>query len=84
MVYPFNRWRGKPLIVGKHASQNIIDLDISFKQIMDVLEDGVETGEKRKEGVYEFIKGFKDKMLKVVVSDAKENWFIITVAQFKR
>jgi len=82
--YPFPKWRGKPVLLSKHASQNILDFNVPLAKVFEVLEEGVETGKKRESGVFEFMKGFKKEVLKVVVGDAGDNWRVITVVKFKR
>lgn len=51
---------------------------------METLDEGVEGKEKRRKGVYEFVKGFKNEVLKIVVADLEENWLVITVVKFSR
>ena len=75
---------GKPILLSKHASQNILDFNVPVGRVLAVLEEGVEITEKRQSGVFEFVKGFKNEVLKVVVGDAGDNWRVITVVKFKR
>ena len=84
MEYPFPKWRGKPVLFSKHASEEILNDDIQVQKVLDALEEGVETGEKRKKGVFEVVKGFKNVVLKVVVAEKDGCWIVITVIKFRR
>jgi hypothetical protein len=84
MEYPFPKWRGKPVLFSKHASEEILNDNIQVPKILDALEEGIETGEKRKNGVLEVIKGFKDEVLKVIVADNGDCWRVVTVIKFRR
>ncbi len=84
MEYLFQRWRGKPILLSKHAAQNVLDLNVPLAKVFQVLEEGVENTKKREGGVFEFVKGFKNEVLKVVVGDAGDNWRVITIVKFRR
>jgi hypothetical protein len=84
MEYPFPRWRGKPVLFSKHASEEIMNDNVAIPKILETLEGGIETKEKRKKGVLEVIKGFKDEVLKVVIAERDDCWFVITVIKFRR
>lgn len=68
----------------RHASDKMMNNNIPLEKILETLEHGIESEEKRAGEVYEFIKGFKNEVIKVVVADARDNWRIITVIKFKR
>jgi hypothetical protein len=70
--------------LSQHATEEMLNDNIELGKVLETLEEGVETGEKRKPGVMEFVKGFKKEMLKAVVADAGDNWRIVTVMRFRR
>ena len=84
MEYPYPKWRGKPVLFSKHASEGILSDNLSVEKVLETLERGVETDERRKKGVFEFVKGFKSQVLKVVVADCGEKWLVVTVILFRR
>ncbi|PIO06281.1 hypothetical protein COT29_01710 [Candidatus Micrarchaeota archaeon CG08_land_8_20_14_0_20_59_11] len=84
MEYPFPKWLGKPVLFSRHASEEALNDNIPAAKILETLEEGVETKEKRRKGVLELVKGFKDEVLKVVVADRGDCWLVVTVIRFKR
>jgi len=71
------------VLFSNHATEEVLNENIGLEKVLTTLEEGVETGEKRKKGVMEFVKGFKKEMLKVVVADVGDNWRVITVVKFR-
>jgi hypothetical protein len=84
LEYPVPLWRGKPVRFSKHATEEILNDNIPVEKVLTALAEGVDTGEKRKKGTFEFVKGFKDEVLKVVVADCDDTWVVITVIKFGR
>ena len=84
MVYPLPVWKGKPVVLSRHAPEKVLYGNVPVRKVLEVLETGVTAKEKREEGVFELVKGFKDEMLKVVVADAGERWVVVTVLRFSR
>ncbi|MBI5635649.1 DUF4258 domain-containing protein [Candidatus Micrarchaeota archaeon] len=58
--------------------------NVSTHKVISALENGTETDEKRKKGVFEFVRAFKNEVIKVVVADEYDHWVVITVIKFKR
>ncbi|MFA6330215.1 MAG: DUF4258 domain-containing protein [Candidatus Micrarchaeia archaeon] len=84
MEYPVPLWRGKPVRFSRHATEEILNDNIPVEKVLAALNEGVDTGEKRKKGTFELVKGFKDEVLKVVVADCGDAWVVITVIKFGR
>ena len=72
------------MLFSRHAAEEILNDNIPSEKVLGVLERGLETNERRKKGVFEFVKSFKNDVLKVVVADCGEEWLVITVILFKR
>lgn len=84
MEYPVPKWRGKAVRFSRHASEEILNDNIPVEKVLAALHEGMDTKEKRKKGTFEFVKGFKDEVLKVVVADCGDVWVVITVIKFGR
>lgn len=62
----------------------MLSRNISLQKILETLEKGLETDEKRKPGTMELVKAFGNEVIKVVVADAENNWVVVTVLNFTR
>lgn len=77
-------WRGKPVLMSKHASEEMLNENMALGKVLQTLEEGLPSNQRRREGVLELVKGFKKDAYKVVVAEKPENWVIITVMRFRR
>jgi hypothetical protein len=87
-VYP--KWRGAPLVPSDSADCELARLNMDLQDVKTVLEEGIETRERRAEGVIEKTLARKDCSVKVVVVESfsralKEPcWLIAHVGTVKR